>query len=149
MIYAEAPEGLPNPFEDKSIGAAVKFDSDLSEGRYNVVNSMFDQLITFRMQELQAAVRAVQEADQVLAKKPNAEAQVFVDQARDLIAEVPVTEAEAGDPLFAAIFSKKRKKATDEVPQRQAEVEQGWDSFARSNYAKAEELAQKAQKMAR
>jgi ABC-type Fe3+ transport system substrate-binding protein len=148
-IYAKAPEGLPNPFEDKSIGAAVTFDSDLSEGRYNLVNAMFDQLITFRMEELQAATRAVHEAQAALAKRPNAAAQELLAEARGLIAAVPVTETEASDPTFVAIFSKKRKKATDEVPQRQAEVEQQWDSFARANYAKAGELARQAQKLAR
>lgn len=148
-IYAKAPEGLPNPFQDKSIGAAVKFDSDLSEGRYNVVNSMFDQLITFRMDELQTATRAVQDAEAAVAGKPDARAQALIAEARALIAKVPVSEAEAGDPAFASIFSKKRKKATDEVPQRQAEVEQGWDSFARTNYARAAELAKQAQQLVR
>ena len=148
-IYAKAPEGLPNPFEDKSIGAAVKFDSDLSKGRYNLVNSLFDQLITFRAEELQAATRAVYDAEAALAAKPNAAAQALVAQARELITAVPVTEAEANDPAFAAVFAKKRKKPTDEVPERQAEVEQRWDSFARGNYAKAEELARQALAQAR
>ena len=147
-IYAKAPEGLPNPFEDQSIGAAVKFDSDLSEGRYNVVNSLFDQLITFRMDELRAATRAIQEAEAALAARPNADAQRLVAEARALVAAVPVTEAHAGDPAFASVFSKKRKKATDEVPQRQAEVEQEWDAFARANYARAQALAEQALKQA-
>ena len=148
-IYSKAPAGLPNPFEDKSIGAAVKFDSDLSEGRYNVVNSLFDQLVTFRLEELQTAVRAVQEAEKALAGRSNPQAGELIAEARSLIAAVPVTETEAGDRAFASIFSKKRKKATDEVPQRQAEVEQEWDSFARTNYAKATELAEQAAKIAR
>ena len=148
-IYAKAPEGLPNPFEDNSIGAAVKFDSELSEGRYNLVNSLFDQLITFRMGELRAATEAIHDAAAALEKTPNADAQALLDQARELVAAIPVTEAEANDPAFAAVFEKKRKKATDEVPQRQAEVEQQWDSFARENYAKAEKLAREAAKLAR
>ncbi|MCG6965980.1 MAG: extracellular solute-binding protein [Chromatiaceae bacterium] len=143
-IYAKAPPGLPNPFEDKSIGAAVKFDSDLSEGRYNLVNSLFDQLITFRAEELRTATAAVQAAESALAGKSKPEAEALLEQARTLIAAVPVTEAEANDPAFAAIFAKKRKKPTDEVPQRQAEVEQKWDGFAQSNYAKAGELAKQA-----
>ena len=143
-IYAKAPPGLPNPFEDKSIGAAVTFDSDLSEGRYNLVNSLFDQLITFRIEELQAATKAIQEAEAALVEKPNPTAQELIAKARGLIAALPVTETEASDPAFVAVFTKKRKKATDEVPQRQAEVEQRWDSFARSNYAEAEKLAEEA-----
>ncbi len=146
-IYAKAPAGLPNPFEDNSIGAAVKFDSNLSKGRYNLVNSLFDQMITFRKDELQAATQAIHEAAAALAAKPDPKAQALLDQARELVAALPVTEAEANDPAFAAIFEKKRKKATDEVPQRQAEVEQKWDTFARTNYEKAEKLAQEAARL--
>ncbi len=148
-IYAEAPEGLPNPFEDNSIGAAVHFDSELSEGRYNVVNSLFDQLITFRIGELRAATQAIHEATEALAKRPDPKAQALLDEARQRVAAVPVSEAEANDPAFAAVFEKKRKKATDEVPQRQAEVEQLWDAFARDNYAQAEELARQAIRLVR
>ena len=148
-IYAKAPEGLPNPFKDTSIGASVNFDSDLSEGRYNVVNSLFDQLITFRMNELTAAMQAIHEAEAALAKKPNAKAKDLLAQARAQLASMPVSEAQAGDPAFVAVFEKKRKKATDDVPQRQAEVEQQWDAFARQHYAKAEELAKQAKKLAK
>lgn len=143
-VYSKAPEGLPNPFEDKTIGLAVKFDSDLSKGRYNLVNSLFDQLITFRAEELRAATEAVHAAADALATKPNAEGSALLAEARALIRAVPITEAEANDPALASVFSKKRKKPTDEVPQRQAEVEQQWDRFARANYAKAQELAEQA-----
>lgn len=147
-IYAKAPPGLPNPYEDNSIGAAVKFDSDLSEGRYNLVNSLYDQLITFRLEDLRQATKAIYKAEAALAKNPNPDAQKLADEARALVAALPVTEAQANDKAFAAIFEKKRKKATDEVPQRQAEVEEQWDRFARENYAKAKELAERAQGMA-
>jgi hypothetical protein len=96
------------------------------------------------MDELQAATQAIYEAEAALASKPNPAAQALVDKARGLVAALPVSETEASDPAFAAVFTKKRKKATDEVPQRQAEVEQQWDSFARANYAEAEELAKQA-----
>lgn len=48
------------------------------------------------------------------------------------------------DADFASIFKKKRKKATDKITGRQAEVEQEWDAFAVANYAKAIELAEEA-----
>jgi len=147
-IYAKAPEGLPNPFEDNSIGAAVQFDSDLSEGRYNLVNSLFDQLITFRLEDLRDATTAIYSAQAALAEKPNPEAQKLLDEARSLVAAVPITEEQANDKTFSAIFEKKRKKATDVVPQRQAEVEEQWDRFARESYAKAKELASRAKDMA-
>lgn len=145
--YADAPEGFPNPFEDSSIGATVKFDVDKSGARYNLVNSLFDVMITYRLTDLQAAVRAVQQAEAKHAGGGNAEALALIEEARALIDQTPIDEAQSLDPEFAAIFTKKRKKATDEVEQRQAEVESRWDAMVVDNYSKARELAEKALSM--
>jgi hypothetical protein len=57
---------------------------------------------------------------------------------------MPITAEQASDPEFAAIFTKKRKKKTDSVGARQAEVEQDWDNKVVANYEQATELAEKA-----
>lgn len=146
-VYAEAPEGLPNPFEDQSIGAEVKFDVDVSGARYYVVSSLFDVMITYRLDDLKAAVKAVQDAEAKHADGSNAEARALIDEARALIEAVPVTEEQALDPAFNAAFTKKRKKADDEIDARQAEIEQQWDATVTANYRKAKELADKAAAM--
>ena len=145
--YAKAPEGFPNPFENSSIGAAVKFDLDLSKGRYNVVNSLFDVMITYRLDDLRAAVEAIQGAEEALAGGSNAEAAQLIEEARALVSQVPADAAKASDPDFNAIFKKKRKKADTKIEGRQAEVEQEWDAMVKANYAKAKELADKARSM--
>jgi len=142
--YANAPEGFPNPFEDGSIGAAVKFDVAKSGARYNLVNSMFDVMITYRLDDLRAAVGAVQQAEAKHAGGDNAEAKALIAEARALIDANPIDEAKSLDADFAGIFTKKRKKATDTVGERQAEVEQQWDAMVVENYRKAKELADKA-----
>ncbi len=145
--YAKAPPGFPNPFKDKSIGAAVKFDLQLSKNRYNVVNSLFDVMITYRQKDLRAATQAIQSAEKMLAGKPNPAAAKLVDQARTLVSRVPITAAEAGQKDFNRIFKKKRKKATTKVTGRQAEIERKWDDQVKADYAKAKELAEKAASM--
>ncbi len=145
--YAKAPEGFPNPFEDSTLGAEVKFDLALSKGRYNIVNSLFDVMITYRLEELQTAVRAIQEARMALAGKSNPQAEKLIAEAEALVNKMPVDEAKAGDPAFNAIFKKKRKKATTKVTGRQAEVEAEWDDMVKANYARAAELAGKAKSM--
>ena len=147
QTYAKAPADFPNPFKDKSIGAAVKFDLALSKNRYNVVNSLFDVMITYRLDDLRDATKAVQEAEAAAKGKSNSEAEALIKQARMLINEMPIDEAKAGQEEFAGIFKKKRKKATDKVTGRQAEVEQEWDSMVKANYAKAKELAEKAESL--
>jgi len=150
--YAKAPADFPNPFKDKTLGAAVKFDLMLSKGRYNVINSMFDVMITYRLDELRAATRAIQKAEEKLqwslidgvANAPNDEAKKLIQEARALVDALPITESKAGEKGFNSIFKKKRKKATTKVSGRQAEVEQEWDSQVKANYTQAEKMARQA-----
>ncbi len=146
-IYAKAPKGFPNPFMDKSIGAKVKFDVLKSKSRYNLVNAMFDVMITYRLDDLRAATGAIQDAEKAIAGKNNAEAEKLIAQAKALIATLPIDEGKSLDKEFAGIFKKKRKKATDKTTGRQAEVEQQWDTMVKENYSKALELAEKAKTM--
>ena len=146
--YAKAPADFPNPFKDASIGAAVKFDVVLSESRYNIVNSLFDVLITYRREDLAEAAKAIQTAEAALSDKANPEAEALIREARSLVAAMPISEAEAVDEKFAGVFTsdvfKKRKKAGAKVPPRQAEIEEKWDAFAKNNYAEARAKAEKA-----
>lgn len=145
--YANAPEGFPNPFEDSTIGASVKFDVEKSGARYNLVNSMFDVMITYRLDDLRSAVNAIQQAEMKHADGDNAEVKALIAEARSLIEANPIDEATSLDPDFAAIFTKKRRKATDTVEGRQAEVEQEWDAMVVENYRRARELADQAAAM--
>lgn len=142
--YAKAPAGFPNPFQDKALQSALHFDLNLSKNRYNLVNSLFDVMITYRMDDLREATEAIHEAEAALAKTENAEARKLLDEAKALVAKTPITEAQANDPDFTAIFTQKRKKASDAVSGRQAEVEAEWDSIVVSNYEQAQNLAEKA-----
>ncbi len=145
--YAKAPADFPNPFKDKSIGAAVKFDLELSKNRYNVINSLFDVMVTYRLDDLRAATKAIQNAEATMAGKANAGARKLIEEAKALVAAVPIEAAEAGHADFNRIFKKKRKKATTKVTGRQAEIEQAWDAKVKANYAKAKSLAEKAASM--
>ncbi len=146
--YAKAPKDFPNPFKDQSIGAAVKFDVQLSKDRYNIVNSLFDVMITYRREDLVAAMEAIQAAEAALEGKTNAEAQGLIAEARRLVVAMPISEAEAKDNNYPGVFTsdvyKKRKKAGVKVPPRQAEVEEKWDAFTKKNYADAKAKAEKA-----
>ena len=142
--YANAPEGFPNPFEDSTIGATVKFDVAKSGARYNLVNSMFDVMITYRLDDLRDTVAAIQKAEAIHADGNNAAAKAKIAEARALVDANPIDEAKSLDAEFAAIFTKKRKKATDKVGERQAEVEARWDAMVVENYAKAKALALEA-----
>jgi len=123
----------------------VKFDLQLSKSRYNIINSLFDVMITYRLDDLRAATKAIQTAE--AKSKGNTAAMKLIAEARALVAMVPITSAKASEKDFNKIFKKKRKKKTDKAEGRQAEFEQAWDTQIKANYAKAKELADKAASM--
>lgn len=146
-IYASAPDGFPNPFSEEFAPGAIEFDVDKSGVRYNLVNSLFDVLVTYRLDDLRGAVAAVQKAEAAHADTGNKEAAALIAEARALIEAMPITEAEAQDPAFTQVFTISRAEPGTEVVGRQAEIEQAWDSFAVENYRKAKELADQATAM--
>src|SRR5688500_10250877 len=132
--YAKAPKGYPNPF-DGTIRAKVSFDSNLSEARYYVVSSLFDQAITFRHKELVAATKAIQDAEKRLAGRASPQ----LEEAKKLAWTVPVTEAQAKDKELLAAF--KAKKGDEAAVRRKTQVEEEWSTRAKAIYARAVELA--------
>ena len=140
-LGGKEPPGYPNPFE-LAKRAKVHFDSDLSQRRYNVVTSLFDQTITFRLKELQAATQAIWQAEAALAKKPNANGQALLKQARDLAFTPVVSETLAADKDFLAVFTANKKEAA--ANKQVTGLEDRWNAQARENYQRAKDLAQQA-----
>jgi phosphoglycerate transport regulatory protein PgtC len=143
-IYAKLPPDFPNPFKDTSLGANVKFDVNVSEKRTDVVDTLFDQLITFQLDGLKAATKAVHDAEAGLTKKDNAQGRALIKEARDLIAAMPVTAAQAVSPEVAGAFTGAKEKGA-----RQAELERQWAAFGKERYAQARAKAEEALKLAR
>jgi ABC-type Fe3+ transport system substrate-binding protein len=133
-MYAKAPAGYPNPFTG-TIKAKVNFDSDLSESRYYVVSSLFDQMITFRHKELTAATKAIHDADKRLGGKPSAQ----LEEARKLAFSTPLSDAQVQDKTLLALFKADKKDAA--ATAQKTKVEEEWAQKVKANYAKAAELA--------
>lgn len=142
----KAPAGYPVP-QEVAQRAKVQFDADLSENRYQVVTSLFDQMVTFRLKELQAATRAIHDADKALKAKPNAKAAELLQQARSLAYTSLVGESNVKNEEFLALFRKNRRDV--EVSKQLTGLEQLWATKARENYERARGLAQQAQGMAK
>jgi len=138
-LYVKAPAGYPNPFKMKLGG--VDFNNKLSSGRRNVVNSLYDQLITFRHAELKAAWAAIYRAEDAIAKasgKDVIQAKAMVAEARKLVTNIPVDATRASDKEINAAFTDKAKADF------KSKLETEWDIFAKANYGKAKETAEKA-----
>jgi phosphoglycerate transport regulatory protein PgtC len=137
--YAKAPEGFPNPYEDARFQAMISFNGDLSSARTASVDVLFDQLITFQLDNLKAATRAVHAAEAALAGKENAEAAALIAEAHALIAAMPVDQDQAVSPEITEAFT-----GGDNKTARQSELEQAWATFAADNYAAAKAKAEAA-----
>jgi ABC-type Fe3+ transport system substrate-binding protein len=136
-IYAKAPAGYPNPFSG-SIQAKVNFNTELSESRYYVVVSLFDQIITFRHKELAAATKAVWEAEKRLGGKASPQ----LDEAKKLVFAPPVDDKQIADKALLALFKADKKDET--ASKKKAAVEEEWATKTKAGYARAVELANSA-----
>jgi ABC-type Fe3+ transport system substrate-binding protein len=137
----KAPAGYPDAFE-LAKRAKVQFDSELSGDRYQVVVSLFDQMVTFRLKDLQAATKAIHEAETRLKAKPNAKAAELLKQARSFAYSSLVPEAMVKDTAFLELFRKNKKDVA--VAKELTGLENLWASKAKSNYDRARELATQA-----
>ncbi|MBI3435492.1 MAG: extracellular solute-binding protein [Proteobacteria bacterium] len=142
--YAKAPPDYPNPFKDAALAGQIPFDSLLSEHRSAAVDTLFDQLITFQLDALKSVTKAIHDAEATLAKKDNAAARAKLKEARDLIAAMPVTDAQVLLPEIKAAFTGGKQKTA-----RQAELEQKWAAFGKGHYAEAKAKAEEASKLAK
>ena len=145
-IYKKAPPGFPNPFTG-TIKPKVNFDADLSESRYYVVSSIFDQTITFRHKELVLAAKAINAAAAKLAGKNNPQAAKLLDDARDAAYSPVVTAQKSADKEFLALYRNTKRDA--ERTKQTTALEEYWSNTARKNYLRAAELANQAAALAK
>jgi hypothetical protein len=133
----------------------------VSEARYELLNSLYDRVVTFRLKELNAAWKAIQAAEKkheaameglrqaieaagrgVSVAYEMTEPVRLILQARNLAASVPISEKEAHDPAIAGAFQE--LKPGQKAAGRQAEFEAKWDAATVKNYAEAKALAERA-----
>ncbi len=141
-LYAKGPKSYPNPFKMKLGG--VDFNDKLSSGRRDVVNSLYDHIITFRHRELKEAWGSIYKAEESVAKGKGqdlAQARSLVAEAKKLASQVPINDKKASDKEVAGAFKSKSGL--------KAQLETEWETIAKANYAKAKEMADKAISLAR
>lgn len=141
-LYARAPKDYPDPFKKKMGG--VNFNDELSSARREVVNSLFDHVITYRHKELRETWKSIYGAEAALAKSKSANAaqgRSLAAEARKLASQAPINDKRANEKEIAGAFKSKSGL--------KAQLETEWENFARNNYAKAKDLADKALGLAR
>ncbi len=142
-LGGKVPANYPEP---TAIAARskVQFDTDLSSARYYLVQSLFDQTITFRLKELQAATKAIIEAERKLGANPSGPKAEALRQARELAYTPVMDESQARDQQLLRTLAGNRKDA--EANRAITQVESDWNTRARERYERARDLALQAAK---
>src|SRR5690606_8984373 len=135
------PDGYPDPGAIAK-RSKVQFDVSLSQSRYYIVQSLFDQTITFRHKELQQATKAIHDASAKLGANPSAEAAKLLDEARNL-AWSPILDAkQVTDAELVAVCAGNKKDS--DISQKLSKIQGDWNRQAGENYSRAVSLAQQA-----
>ncbi|MCB2099620.1 MAG: extracellular solute-binding protein [Rhodobacterales bacterium] len=141
--YADAPPGYPSPFDGALTAKGIRFDTRLSRQRYHLVNSLFDIMITYRLQVLRRAWLVVHQAEAALRgqDRPGLDDRLAerLARARALLTRVPLGDAAARDPEPAGAFT--RHKPGIALPRVQADLEDRWRAAAQRNQDEALRLA--------
>lgn len=124
-------------------GRAMPYDAYLSQLRYNLVNHLFEEFITYKLLERrQLWKRLLSLESQYAADDPS-----FVsvkDRVYSLLSEIPVTEKQSLDPVFNAIFFNSFT-GTPRSPEQQQQIEQ-WQQFIGKRLKIANKLLDTVQK---
>lgn len=136
---AYRPNDSSNPYRiiAKQESKIPSFDAALSGQRYELVNLLFDEAITYRLltlQEVWQDVRAL-EARQDRTAPYNAG---VLAQVRAALTVVPVTDAQARDAAYASDL--RRLPWGVAPPARQASLVAAWREFFEARHAEAKRL---------
>ncbi len=142
-LQGKIPAGYPDPTEIAK-RSKVQFDTELSSTRYYLVQSLFDQTITFRLKDLQAATQAILDAERKLGTAPSGPKADLLRQAKILAYSPVVDSAKATDVAFLNILAGNKKDAA--VNSAITQLESQWNTAARERYEQARNLAAQAAK---
>jgi ABC-type Fe3+ transport system substrate-binding protein len=116
-----AEETPPHLSEAGGLFNRTRFDASLSAGRYELVNIVFDEWITFRRNEHARLWRSLQAMEAALLAHPDAQAATLLTEARAALVRPPVAATALAEPeRFRGLVRVPRGLA---VPDAQARIE--------------------------
>lgn len=134
-VYADKPEGYYDPFKAAQV-MPFEFDNKLAQKRQGLNNALYDVMVTDSHAQLRQALAAVATAEQSATANPALKAQL--EQARQLITRLPITEQQASTlaPRFVSVFEFSDK------PDANADLLRAWTEQVTQNREQAIRLAQ-------
>jgi len=145
--FEEAPEDYPNPYEDDKLSAAFDFDIELSAKRYQLIDVMFDAVISNNFDLYRQATAAVYQLEEVLRKHGNSGVKEQLNQAKEALMWMPdVTYKLSQKDRFLAAFSQIDVSDSEELSSKSDDYLKQWSSEAKSHYQTAIQLVEQTVK---
>ncbi len=138
-VFDQTGRELPPLMDYIQKNKTRRFNTALSQGRYLLVNTLFDQVITFKLLEYR----------RIWKKLITLEKQYGLEQVQktgirqaitDLLCEIPVSEEKSLDTAYTMLFQTSNLK---EVRDKKRLEMKNWDSTINRRISKAEELLEK------
>ena len=133
--FDEAPEDYPNPYEDENLANTFDFDINLSVKRYDLINSMFDALISDNFTAFSQATEHVQQLEEALKENNNETAEQLLEQAKLALMWLPdINEEKSQNDSFLTSLKQDSGAMSD--------LQATWKSEAKLQYQKANTIAE-------
>jgi len=132
--FDEAPADYPNPYEDEDLAETFDFDIELSVKRYDLVNEMFDAVITNNFDQFSQAAKQTLKLEHALKNNNNEQASQLLTQAKTALMWMPnINSSKAQSDTFLTAFNQSRDT--------KASFPKTWATEAKQQYQAAIKLA--------
>jgi phosphoglycerate transport regulatory protein PgtC len=121
-------------------GTIRPYDTERSRRRYQLVNALFDQLVTYQLLERRKIWKQLLWLSKIHGRKKLAELGI-TDKVLELLCDVPVSEQESLDAALNQLFA---VTATGDRSKEKRALLKRWDDFAASRFQEAEAVLTKA-----
>ncbi len=145
--YEALPPLLVNLLGEAAAAEHANYDTALSARRYHLVNTLFDELITYRLPALKAVWQKWRTVRGQEEKSTNQRARHYLAEAEHVLTQIPVSAGQAGNPDFTGKFGRPLPGIAVSPSQRQAEEE--WHAFSVHAVSRATALIGKAEELIR
>ncbi|WP_286240045.1 ABC transporter substrate-binding protein [Neptuniibacter halophilus] len=104
QVLAGQPDHLLNQYQN-NIGQTLDYDSRLAVRRYQLVNALFDELITLRLDFMQQSWASLQQIRKQLQQQPDPELSALYQVIEEDLLSVPFAEIRLGETELLQSFA--------------------------------------------
>lgn len=142
-LYQALPPLLDRLLQKAKAVLHADYDTALSARRYHLVNTLFDEMITYRLPALKDVWNKIDSIEKNKQGVEREQTGKYLSRAVRILTRVPVSAQQARDPEFTGKFG--RPLPGIAVPRSQRQEEENWHAFSVQAVSRATALVSKAE----